>query len=59
LVLFAATENAPAVTRKQFLTSQRIPGQAALQVETTSGPLRMVPYTEIGDSTYRTYLTVS
>jgi DUF1680 family protein len=59
LVLFAETENAPSVTRKQLLAAQRIAGQTAWQVEAGSGSLRMVPFTELGESPYRTYLDVS
>lgn len=59
LVLFAITEKTPTVTRKQLLAAQRVPGELAWQVETNSGPLRMVPFTEIGDRSYKTYLNVS
>jgi DUF1680 family protein len=59
LVLFALTENAPRITREQLLAPQRVPGEAAWRVDTASGPLRLVPFTEIGGAAYSTYLQVS
>ncbi len=58
-VLFPITQNAPRVTRTQLLAAQRTPGQTAWQVQAASGPLRLVPFTEIGADSYATYLQVS
>jgi DUF1680 family protein len=55
LVLFAITDSAPAVTRRQLLASQKI-GAQQWQVETAGGPLRMLPFTAIADEQYSTYL---
>lgn len=59
LVLFALTQTPPLVTARQLLGVQRLPGQAAWQASTMSGPLRLVPFTEIQDERYATYLTLS
>ena len=58
LVLFAITNDAPAVTRKQLLAAKRIK-TSRWQVETTVGPMIMAPFTEIGDESYSTYLRVT
>jgi DUF1680 family protein len=57
LVLFAITDAAPAVTRRQLLAARKIGAQKWL-VETTSGPLTMLPFTAIADEQYSTYLLV-
>jgi DUF1680 family protein len=59
LVLFALTEQKPSVTREQLVNLKRIHGEAAWRVETPAGALRFVPFTEIEDETYLTYLRVS
>lgn len=59
LVLFALTQTAPVVTARQLLGAQRLPGQAAWQASSASGPLRLVPFTEIQDERYTTYVTLS
>ncbi len=58
LVLFAITETAPSVTRKQLLAAKRTEAQR-WQVETAHGPMAMLPFTQIGDEGYSTYLRVS
>ncbi len=62
LVLFAATENAPRVTREQLLAARPVSGhaegRAEWQADTTSGPLRMLPFTALGEQRYTTYLNV-
>jgi len=59
LVLFAAIESTPSVSRKQLLAAARVPGQDVWEAETSSGSLQLVPFTAIGDRGYRTYLDVS
>jgi len=59
LVLFALTESAPRLTREQLLAPRRVPGRPAWQIDTAAGPLRLVPFTEIGGEAYATYLQVS
>jgi hypothetical protein len=58
LVLFAVTGGDPGVTRKQLLAAKPA-GSRRWQVETASGPMTMLPFTEIEDETYSTYLRVT
>jgi uncharacterized protein len=58
LVLFPLTQRAPSATRSQLLAAVRVPQQATWKTDTSSGVLRMVPFTEIGDDRYRTYVDV-
>ena len=58
LVLFAKTHNQPALTRKQVLEARRGSGAEWL-INTNEGPLRLVPFTEVGDAAYTTYLKLS
>jgi uncharacterized protein len=62
LVLLAVTESAPQVTRQQLLAASAapdsVPGQAAWQAQTASGPLRLAPFTSITQERYSTYLNV-
>ncbi|MGB7190074.1 MAG: beta-L-arabinofuranosidase domain-containing protein [Acidobacteriaceae bacterium] len=57
LVLFAATEAAPEITRAQLLGAQR-GADGAWHAETASGRLRLVPFTGLGEDRYTTYLNV-
>ena len=59
LVLFALTEKAPDLSRRQLLNARRTPGKAEWQAQTKDGALRLVPFTEIGEDSYSTYLHVS
>jgi DUF1680 family protein len=59
LVLFALTETNPSVTAAQLLGAKPLAGGAAWQASTARGPIRLVPFTEINESQYVTYLTVS
>lgn len=56
LVLFAIGSDAPAVTRKQLLTAQRVGGAVAWKSQSESGELIFKPFTGITDEPYRTYL---
>jgi DUF1680 family protein len=58
LVLFAMTNDAPALTRHQLLAAKRIPGRSAWEVATAAGSLQLLPFTEIDEEPYRTYLQV-
>jgi hypothetical protein len=58
LVLFAKTESQPRLTREQVLGARRSAG-AEWVIDTEEGPLRMVPFTEVGDAAYTTYLKLS
>lgn len=58
LVLFAKTEAQPRLTREQVLAARRS-AVAEWVIDTDQGPLRMVPFTEVGDAAYTTYLKLS
>jgi DUF1680 family protein len=55
LVLFAITTTQPSVTRADLLAAKRT-GRQSWQVNTRGAPLKMLPFTEIGDEQYSTYL---
>jgi hypothetical protein len=66
LVLFAKTESQPRLTREQVLGARRSAGaewvidtEVAASGDTDQGPLRLVPFTEVGDAAYTTYLKLS
>jgi len=56
LVLFALTSAPPSVTRAQALAAKRDTA-TEWSIATDGFPLRLVPFTGIGDATYATYLT--
>ncbi len=58
LVLFAKTEQQSALTRKQVLEANRS-GSAEWTIDAEQAPLRLVPFTDVGDSTYTTYLQLA
>jgi DUF1680 family protein len=55
LVLFPITSSQPVVTRNQLLAAKKT-GQQNWSVETATGPLSMLPFTDIEDEQYSTYL---
>jgi hypothetical protein len=59
LVLFAATDQRPRVTRGQLLAARRVAGEVAWSVPAASGELRMAPFTHLGDNPYATYFNIS
>lgn len=59
LVLFALDRKTPRVTTQQLLHAKQLPGRAVWEASTADGPLHLVPFTEIEDRNYTTYLTVS
>jgi len=59
LVLFALTETNPQITAAQLLAAKPLPGESAWQATTAGGLIRLVPFTEINDERYITYLTLS
>ena len=58
LVLFAITAAQPALTRKQLLAIKGAASQG-WTVEAATGPLKMLPFTAIGEEPYTTYLRVT
>jgi hypothetical protein len=57
LVLFAITDAEPAVTRTQLLAAKKT-GAQSWEVTTASQPMKMLPFTAIGEQQYSTYLRV-
>jgi len=57
LVLFAITDAQPSITRAQLLTAKKT-GAQSWQVETKNGVMKMLPWTEIKDQEYTTYVKV-
>jgi hypothetical protein len=57
VVLFAITDSDPKITRAQLLAATKS-GPQSWQVETANGPLKMLPFTEIGEEPYSTYLRI-
>ena len=58
LVLFALANSNPTVTRSQLLAAKKMGGKS-WQVESPRGSIEMLPFTEICDQQYTTYLRVS
>ena len=58
LVLFPLTHAAPSVTRAQLLAAKRA-GTKSWQGQATAGPLTLIPFTEINDQAYTTYVRVT
>jgi uncharacterized protein len=57
LVLLAITDSQPAVTRAQLLAAKKI-GPRSWEVATSFGAMKMLPFTEIQDEQYATYLRI-
>jgi DUF1680 family protein len=58
LVWFAVTDTQPALTRADLLAASRV-DQRSWQVRTGGAPIKMVPFTGIGDEQYTTYMRVT
>jgi DUF1680 family protein len=58
LVLFAMTDNQPSLTGANLLAAKRM-NQRNWQVKTERAPIRMLPFIEIGEEQYSTYLRVT
>lgn len=58
LVLFAMTDAQPSLTRADLLAARRM-DRRRWQVRTAGAPLTMLPFVEIGDELYSTYLRVT
>jgi DUF1680 family protein len=58
LVLFAITEKQPSLARANLLAATR-KGKQSWEVATAGGQLKMIPFVEIADEHYSTYLRVS
>ena len=58
LVLFAITDNQPIIARADLLRAQRL-SQRTWQVTTPTGPIQLLPFIEIDEEQYSTYLQLS
>jgi DUF1680 family protein len=58
LVLFAVTDNPSSLTRADLLAAKRM-DQRSWQVKTVGSTIKMLPFTDIGDEQYSTYLRVA
>jgi len=58
LALFAITDAQPTLTRADLLSARRTDWRS-WQVRTTGAPLKMLPFTDIGEEQYSTYLRVT
>jgi DUF1680 family protein len=58
LVLFAITDNQPALTRAALQAAKRL-DQKSWEVKTETASMKLIPFTEIGDEQYSTYLRLS
>jgi uncharacterized protein len=55
VALFAIEPASQTITQKQLLAAQRIGNSSAWEVATDAGKIRMLPYPDIKDETYRLY----
>jgi hypothetical protein len=58
LVLFPITDSQPALTRENLLAAEKV-GQRSWRAPTSKAPMKMLPFTEIHDERYATYLNIS
>ncbi len=58
LVLFAVADNPSLLTRADLLAAKRM-DQRSWQVRTAGGTIKMLPFTDIGDEQYSTYLRIA
>lgn len=58
LVLFAITDTPPSLTRRDLLSARKT-GRRSWQAGTSGAPLKLLPFTEIDEEQYCTYLNVT
>jgi uncharacterized protein len=58
LVLFAIRDGELRLNDRQLLAARKV-GRQTWQVETLAGPVKMLPFTEIGDERYTTYFRLT
>lgn len=58
LVLFAIIDTQPSLTRADLLSAKRA-GQRSWQAKTAGAPIKLLPFTDIGEEQYSTYLQVT
>jgi DUF1680 family protein len=59
LVLFATSEATPGITQQQLLAARALPTQKAWQTQSSASPITLLPFTELNDQRYTTYLKVT
>jgi uncharacterized protein len=58
LVLFAVTDDLPTLTRTDLLAAKRL-GSRSWQVKAAGGAIKMLPFTDIREEQYSTYLRIA
>ena len=58
LVLFALTDEQPSLSREDLLAAKR-KGQRVWLIDTGTASVKLLPFTEIGDEQYSTYLQIA
>jgi uncharacterized protein len=58
LVLFAISDTRPSVPREQLLAAKKM-GRKSWNVETATGLIKLLPFSEIGDEQYCTYFRLT
>ena len=58
LVLFAITDSQPTLSRSDLLAAKRL-GRRIWEARTNDGPFKLLPFTDISDEQYSTYLRVT
>jgi DUF1680 family protein len=58
LVLFAVTDTQPVLARADLLAANRV-DQRSWQVKTAGAPIKMLPFTDIADEQYTTYVQLT
>ena len=58
VVLFAITDTPPSLTRADLLAAKRV-DRRTWQAKTTGAPLKLLPFTDLGEEQYSTYLRVT
>ena len=58
LALFAITDTKPSLTRADLLAAKRV-DKRSWQVKTAAGSIKMLPFTDIAEEQYSTYLNVT
>jgi len=58
LVLFAITDDQPSLSREDLLSATR-KGQRTWQIQSKKASVKLLPFTEIGDEQYSTYIRIT
>jgi DUF1680 family protein len=59
LVLFAITDSQPALTRNDLLAAKKVDGRTWQVTPGAGPPLKLIPFTDIAEQQYSTYLRVT